>query len=114
MVADALELIRDVVECQQQAQVARNRRLCRDGQLDQRRDVALCLVDPGVADYYRRGRVGIVRDERGQCRLDLCSYQAAHPQNLVLDLAFRPVQSLARGVNERGGLRVAEVLAAQV
>ena len=111
VVADPLQLVGDVVEREQEPQVARDRALRRDGPRDQRGRVALGLVDPAVAGDDREGGVGVVRDERRDRRADLVLDEHPHAQHVVLDLALLAVERLARRMRlraiGRGAVRAA-------
>ena len=81
MVADPLELERHVIERQQEAEVARDRRLRGDRHQDQCRDLALRLVDPASPAMTRVGELGVALDERPDGVADLLLDERAHPQD---------------------------------
>ena len=95
MVAHPLQLVGDVVQREQEAQVAGDRRLGRDRRGDHRRDLALELVDRGVAADDRHARRVVVGDDRGERGADLALHERAHPQDVVLDLGHLAVEGRA-------------------
>ena len=96
VVADALQLVRYVVQGQQESQITRDRRLGCDRRRDQRRDVALDLVDLAVGNDHGHRRLFVVCHQSRQRGADLIGDDAAHAQHVVLDLAHLPVEDGAR------------------
>ena len=96
VVAHPLELVGHVVEREQEAQVAGDRPLGRDGRGDDVGDLDLDLVDAPVADDDRRGRRLVVRDERLERLADLDLDHRAHAQDAVLGLAHLAIERRAR------------------
>ena len=100
MVAHPLELVGDVVERQQVAQVARDRLLGRDRDRDQPRDRPLRLVDDRVAlDDLERQR-GIVGGQRPARLADGRLDERAHAQDRVADERLVAIERLARRLGE--------------
>ena len=102
MVAHPLELVGDVVERQQVAQVACDRLLGRDRHRDQARDPALRLVDERVALDDIEGQRGVVRLERATGFADRRLDQRAHAQDRIPDELFLAIERVAwRRVSDR-------------
>ena len=106
MIAHPLELVGDVVEGEQVAQVAGDRLLGRDGHRDQPRHAALRLVDDRVAADDVERDLGIVREQRPTRLPDRGFDQRPHAQDGVADQALLAVERLAcrrYGVRRRLG-----------
>ncbi len=104
MVAHSLQLIRDPIQGQQEAQVAGHGRLRRDRHGHQRGNCALDLVDLAVGGDHLRGEGGVTVHERVVGPHDLFLHHAAHPQDAVLDAAHLGVEALASVVRPAFGL----------
>jgi hypothetical protein len=100
---EALELVAHVVEGEEEAEVARHRRLGRDRPGDEVRHLALHLVDLAVRDDDPRRRLRVVADEGLHRRPDRLLDVGPHPEDVVLDLAHLLVERLAgRMTTSRG------------
>ena len=106
MIADPLELVGDVVERQEVAQVARDGRLGRDRDGDQARDAALRLVDDRVAADDVEGQGGVVVDEGATGFADGRLDERAHAQDRVADELFLAIEGLTRRGAARRSLGV--------
>ena len=96
VIAHPLELVGDVIERQQVAQVAGDRLLRRDRHRDEPRDAALRLVDDRVALDDVEGERRVVGDERPAGLADGRLDQRAHAQDGVADQRLLAVERLAR------------------
>ena len=97
MVADPLELVGDVIEGQQVAQVPGDRLLRSDGHRDQARHAALGLVDDRVALDHVERELRVVRREGPAGLANGRLHQGAHPEHGIANQLFLAVQCLARG-----------------
>ena len=114
MVAHPLELVADVVEGQEEAQVAGDRGLGRDRPGDQPRDLALHLVDPPVAEDHRRRGVGVVGGQGRHRVAQRFLHVRAHPEDVVLDLAHLAVEHLARRATGTGRASTSRGVSARI
>ena len=96
MIPDPLELVADLVERQQEAQVAGHRRLGRDRHRHGIVDDPLRTVDEGIARHDLAGHLGVALDERPDRQPDLALDERAHPQDAVLDLALVAIERTPR------------------
>ena len=103
MVAHPLQVIRHVVEGQQEAQVARDRLLGGDRPRDERRGEPLRLVQAAVAGDDLERQVGIVVARGPRPRADLVRDHAAQPQHVVLDLALLAIEGVPGTLVGGGG-----------
>jgi hypothetical protein len=92
VVADPFELVGDVVEREQVAQIASHGLLGRDGHADEPRDLPLRIVDPGVGLDDVEGQLRIMARERLTGPADRFLDEGAHAQDGVLDLLFLQVE----------------------
>ena len=100
MVADPFELECHVVQRQQEAEIAGDRRLGRDRHRDDVGDLALGVVHGTIAVDDRPGGAEIALDERPDAAADLRLDERAHPQDPVLDRPFLAVESAPRDGGE--------------
>ena len=105
VVAHPLQLVRHVIEREQEAQVAGDRLLGGDRPRDLGGHRALRLVDPAVADDHRERGLGVVVAQRGDRGADRVLDQRSHAQNIELDLALLAVERLAWWVGLARGRR---------
>ena len=95
MVADALELINDVIHHQEIAKVTRHRTLRGDGGRDRRDHLVLHVVDLAIANDDGLSLLGVVRDKRIEGVSDCRLRHASHADNGLLDGAELAVERLA-------------------
>ena len=96
VVTHALEVVGDAVEREQEAQVACHRLLRGDGQRDEVGHLALHGVDVAVVLDDPRGGIGVVLLEGLDGGDDALGHEAAHAQDVVLDLALLGLERPAR------------------